>query len=65
MACTETYLVRCPDCTNEEIKRNGKSKSYRQRYYCKWCGRSFQTTYPLLSVKAGNSVNDCADDHAQ
>ena len=45
MACTEITLVRCPDCNSEDIKRNGKSKTYRQRYLCKCCKRSFQTTY--------------------
>lgn len=45
MACTETTLVRCPDCNSEDIKRNGKSKTYQQRYLCKSCRRSFQTTY--------------------
>jgi IS1 family transposase/transposase-like protein len=51
MACTETYLVRCPDCTSDDIKRNGKSKSYRQRYRCKGCGRSFQMTYRYRAWK--------------
>ncbi len=45
MACTEITLVRCPDCNSDDIKRNGKSATYRQRYLCKCCKRSFQTTY--------------------
>ena len=51
MACTETLLVRCPDCNSEEIKRNGKSKIYHQRYLCKCCKRSFQTTYLYTAWK--------------
>lgn len=51
MACTETILVRCPDCSSEHIKGNGKSKTYRQRYYCKCCARSFQTTYRYAAWK--------------
>lgn len=51
MACTETIIVRCPDCNSENIKRNGKSKTYRQRYVCKSCARSFQTTYTYNAWK--------------
>ena len=51
MACTETIVVCCPDCNSENIKRNGKSKTYRQRYCCKRCKRSFQTTYTYTAWK--------------
>jgi transposase-like protein len=51
MACTEITLVRCPECNSEDVKRNGKSKIYHQRYLCKCCKRSFQTTYHYRAWK--------------
>ncbi len=51
MACTESILARCPDCNSEDIKRNGKSRTYLQRYVCNRCSRSFQTSYHYRAWK--------------
>ncbi len=33
--------MQCPDCHSEDTRRNGRTKSGRQTYKCKACGRRF------------------------
>jgi len=35
----------CPACQSQSVVRNGKSKSGKQRYICKDCGRRFVGIY--------------------
>jgi transposase-like protein len=37
--------VKCIHCGEEKVIRNGKSKSGKQRYKCKECGKRFQVEY--------------------
>lgn len=37
--------ISCPKCGSLAIKKNGRSKQFKQRYRCKWCLRQFITDY--------------------
>lgn len=37
--------MECKKCISTKVVKNGRSQSGNQRYYCKSCKRSFQTSY--------------------
>ena len=38
-------ILYCPDCQSAKIKKNGKKSCKKQNYFCKNCGRQFDTVY--------------------
>jgi insertion element IS1 protein InsB len=46
--------TECRNCNGASIK-NGKSKSGRQRYYCRSCKKNFQTSYSYMACGYGVS----------
>ncbi len=37
--------IACPDCSSFNLKKNGKTRNQKQKYYCKECRRQFITNY--------------------
>jgi IS1 family transposase len=37
--------ITCPECSSFNLKKNGKTKNKKQKYYCKSCGRQFIARY--------------------
>ncbi len=50
-------LLRCPDCTGTNIKKNGKKKSKKQNYYCNDCGRQFIGDHALTYKGCNSNLN--------
>ncbi|MEQ8197874.1 MAG: IS1 family transposase [Clostridiaceae bacterium] len=44
---------KCPNCSSQNINRNGKTRQRKQRYICKSCGKSFSemTGSPFMYSK--------------
>lgn len=45
--------VACPRCSSLNVKKNGISAQYKQRFRCKECERQFITDYIYQAYKAG------------
>ena len=45
--------IVCPHCNKGDIVKNGHSENGSQRYRCKGCKKSFQTTYSYHAWKPG------------
>ena len=37
--------ITCPHCSSFNLKKNGKTRNEKQKYYCRDCGRQFITDY--------------------
>lgn len=37
--------ITCPDCSSFNLKKNGKTKNKKQKYWCKNCHKQFITDY--------------------
>jgi transposase-like protein len=45
--------VACPRCSSLNVKKNGISAQYKERFRCKECERQFITDYTYQAYKAG------------
>jgi transposase-like protein len=46
-----TITLNCIVCDSEDVVKNGKQASGKQRYKCKDCGKTFQNNYTNKGAK--------------
>jgi transposase-like protein len=45
--------IHCPHCSGNHLRKNGKSVTGTQRYWCQSCNKHFQLDYRYQAWKAG------------
>jgi transposase-like protein len=45
--------IQCPHCSSVYLRKNGKSVTGRQRYWCQSCKKYFQLSYRYQAHKPG------------
>ena len=43
--------VNCPKCNKKKVVKNGRTKNYKQQYYCKMCSHRFIENYTNQAYK--------------
>ena len=43
--------VNCPKCNEKKVVKNGRTKNYKQQYYCKMCCHRFIESYTNQAYK--------------
>jgi transposase-like protein len=45
--------ISCPYCSSNHLRKNGKSVTGTQRYWCQSCQKHFQLSYRYQACKVG------------